>query len=259
MTVVRSIRIAMPDRPGALSAVTAARAAHRAAIARLDAVSHEGELVAVDRLLAASSAEDIGLAVGGFWPEVSVRTLNAPVADPAVEMARATAAARGAATRVQAASRAVRGIIRVMRAGRAAMLRCIATGGLAPPAGLPAVAVTGPRQPFAGRVLGQLTAAAFPGGDGWAPAALSAAAARRCTNLPFYRGELERLEALAMAVAPAPGAGPAGRAQMAGIPGSLRPCVVTAARQHALRGVTLSRRRSGRRLRRPGRNRASRG
>ncbi|WBL36267.1 hypothetical protein O0235_01300 [Tepidiforma flava] len=158
-----------------------------------------------------------------------MRTFDAPVADPAVEMGRAIAAATGAPTRVDAAARAVSGIIRVMRADRAAVLRCIDTGGFVPVAGLPATAVIGPREPFAGRwVLEQRTAAAFPAAEGWAPAAFAAetraawvalaplggteiAAAFRCTNVPFYRGELERLEALAMAVAPALGAGPAAR------------------------------------------------
>lgn len=245
MAVVRSIRITMPDRPGALSAVTTALAAHRVDIVRLDVVSHEGEYVVDDLLLEAATAEDIGAAIGGFWPEVSVRTFDAPVADPAVEMGRAIAAATGAPTRVDAAARAVSGIIRVMRADRAAVLRCIDTGGFVPVAGLPATAVIGPREPFAGRwVLEQRTAAAFPAAEGWAPAAFAAetraawvalaplggtelAAAFRCTNVPFYRGELERLEALAMAVAPALGAGPAARPLGAGAPGSLPARAIT--------------------------------
>ncbi|WBL36266.1 ACT domain-containing protein [Tepidiforma flava] len=65
MAVVRSIRITMPDRPGALSAVTTALAAHRVDIVRLDVVSHEGEYVVDDLLLEAATAEDIGAAIGG--------------------------------------------------------------------------------------------------------------------------------------------------------------------------------------------------
>ncbi|WP_098504352.1 ACT domain-containing protein [Tepidiforma thermophila] len=220
MAVVRAIRLTMPDRPGALSAVATALAAHRVDIVRLDVVSHEGSVVVDDLLLRAASAEDIGAAIGGFWPEVAVRTFDAPLGDPAVEMGMAIANVTGAPTQVEARSQLVTGISRVMRADRAAVLRCIETGGFVPVVGLPATAVVGPHEPFAGRwVLARGAAAAFPAADGWVPAAFASetgaawvaiaplgtvelAVAIRTMATPFYRGELERLDVLAKAVTP---------------------------------------------------------
>lgn len=210
----------MPDRPGALSAVTTALAAHRVDIVRLDVVSHEGDAVVDDLLLEAASAEDIGAAIGAFWPDVQVRTFDAPLGDPALEMAAAIGAVTGAPTQVEARVELARAAARVGRAELGAVVRCIDTGGFVPAAGMPATAVVGPREAFAGRwVVAQQRAAAFPAREGWAPPGFAAEAGAswvamaplgaaevlmvvRRANVPFARGELARLDALARTVRP---------------------------------------------------------
>src|SRR5512143_3097134 len=89
MPAYRAIRIHMPDRPGALSAISTALAAHQVDIVRLDVVSHEGSTVVDDLVLSAASQEDIGSAIGGFHPEVSIRTFDEIIGDPALEMGTA--------------------------------------------------------------------------------------------------------------------------------------------------------------------------
>ncbi len=220
MAVFRSIRITMPDRPGALSAIATALAAHRVDIVRLDVISHEGDVVVDDLLLEAESAQAIGAAIGAFWPDVAVRTFDAPFGDAAVEMGMVIGAVTGAPSPSEARSRLAAGLVRSMRADRGAVVRLIDTGGFVPVAGLAATAVVGPRDAFAGRwVLAKQRAVAFPASDGWAPAAFATEAraawvamapmgatdllvAIRTLNLPFYRGELERLDTLARAVRP---------------------------------------------------------
>ena len=86
MTVYRSVRLQMPDVPGALSAISKSLAIHRVDIVRLDVVSHEDGVVIDDLLLGAAAQEDIGEAIAGFAPEVTVRTFDTPVGDPALDM-----------------------------------------------------------------------------------------------------------------------------------------------------------------------------
>lgn len=217
MSVQRAIRIQMPDRPGALSSISTALAAHQVDIVRLDVVSHEGEMVVDDLLLAAACQEDIGGAIGGFHPEVSVRTFEETAGDPALEMGTALGHVAATASIENARAAAVAGAVRLGRADDAVLLRSTETGGLMVVASTnPAPGLEGGEQ-FAGRwVLENRAAAAFPVTDGWAPqrfqhalspawAAIASAGAfdlllaTRKLNIPFYAGELARLAAFAEA------------------------------------------------------------
>ncbi|MBK6662444.1 MAG: ACT domain-containing protein [Thermoflexaceae bacterium] len=66
MTVYRSIRVQITDRPGALFAITAALAAHGVDIVRLDVISSDGTIVVDDLFLGAPSAAAIGDACASF-------------------------------------------------------------------------------------------------------------------------------------------------------------------------------------------------
>lgn len=217
MPEYRAIRIHMPDRPGALSAISSALAAHQVDIVRLDVVSHEGETVVDDLILSAATQEDIGRAVGSFYPEVTVRTFEHISGDPALEMGdtlRAIAAARDLA---EARSALLRGAGRLARADDVVLLRSSDHGALLPIASTLTVPALEAQQAFAGRwVLERRTAAAFPVADGWAPQSFQHALASawvaiapsggldllltsRRLNIPFYSGELERLATFAEA------------------------------------------------------------
>ncbi len=213
MPVYRAIRIHMPDRPGALSAISSALAAHQVDIVRLDVVSHDDSTVVDDLVLAAVSQDDIGRAIGGFYPEVSVRTFDEVSGDPSLESAAGLRAVASASDITSAREALLRGAIRVSRADNALLLSVTSAGGLE------GLAVSGPvppitaGEPFAGRwVIERGVAAAFPVADGWAPMpfqhTLSACwvamvpmgdavllLASRRLNIPFYSGELERLAA----------------------------------------------------------------
>ncbi len=217
MTAYRAVRIQMPDRPGALSAISAALAAHRVDIVQLDVVSHEGETVVDDLLLAAGSAHDIGAAIGGFHPDVFVRTFDSIAGDPALEMGRGLAEVAASTSLSEGRVAARLAAARIARAESAILMRLTDAGGfemLGPGVGAPAIE---PLEPFAGRwVLEHRTAAAFPVSDGWAPQrfqhALGAAwiglapadaftlvLAMRKLNIPFFAGELERFAAFSQA------------------------------------------------------------
>ena len=215
MPAYRAIRIQMPDRPGALSAISAALAAHQVDIVRLDVVSHEGELVVDDLILSAAGQEDIGSAIAGFWPEVVVRTFEELSGDPALEMGRSLGHVAASASITAAREAALSGATRIARADDAVLLRTNDAGAfsvLAATAEAPEIAAA---HPFAGRwVIERRAAAAFPVADGWAPQAFQHAlgaawvaiapvgafdlmVATRKLNIPFYSGELERLAAFA--------------------------------------------------------------
>ena len=87
MSVFRSVRVQMKDRPGALSALGAALAALSVDIVRLDVVSHEGDLVVDDLYLRAAADSDIDLAVAGFMDATSVTTFTGFASDPSRKMA----------------------------------------------------------------------------------------------------------------------------------------------------------------------------
>lgn len=225
----------MPDRPGALAAVATALAAHRVDVVRIDVVSHEGDVVVDDLVLRAERAEDIGEAIGGFWPEVTVRTFDVPAGDPALEMGLAIAGVLAAPGPAEARRKLAAATARLLRADRGAVLRALDTGALVPVAGLSATAIVAPGEAFAGRwVLARGCPAAFPCTEGWAPVEFAAQAgaawvamaplggqelvvALRQANIAYCRGELERLEALVRAVAPVLGQDAAPEAAVAGV------------------------------------------
>lgn len=142
MPVYRAIRIHMPDRPGALSAISSALAAHQVDIVRLDVVSHDDSTVVDDLVLAAVSQDDIGRAIGGFYPEVSVRTFDEVSGDPSLEIAAGLRAVASASEITSAREALLRGAIRVSRADNALLLS------VTPAGGLEGVAVSGPVPPI---------------------------------------------------------------------------------------------------------------
>ena len=215
MPVYRVIRISMPDRPGALSAVTASLAAHGVDIVRLDVVSHDGESVADDLLLAASSPGDIGSAVAGFLPEVVVRTFEGLPGDPTIEMGNGLRGVAVAETIGDAQMSLLMGAASLMRADHAVLLTAGPSGEMDVTAATCDVPGLSPTAAFAGRwALERVAPAAFPVSPGWAPpeveeslgAAWVAVApcgdlrllmVTRSTNIAFYTGELERLQSFA--------------------------------------------------------------
>ena len=217
MPAYRSIRIQMPDRPGALSTISAALAAHGVDIVRLDVVSHEGSLVVDDLLLGAANPEDIGAAIGSFYPEVTVRTFESLVGDPALEVGNSLGRVAAAGSVDGARAEAIAGAARIGRAEGAVLLRVREDGGFTVVAGSATVPAIRANEAFAGRwVLERRAAAAFPVADGWAPAefqhaltpawvalapagALDLMVTSRHLNIPYYAGELERLASFAEA------------------------------------------------------------
>ena len=217
MPAYRAIRIQMPDRPGALSSISTALAAHRVDIVRLDVVSHEGDAVVDDLVLHAASQDDIGAAISGFWPEVTVRTFDGIAGDPALEMGTNLARVAASVSIEQARAATLTGATGIIRADAALLLRLDDTGAMAVLAAtVPATGIER-SEPFAARwVLEHSAAAAFPVHDGWAPArfqhevsaawaaiaalnAFDVLVAVRRLNIPFYTGEVARLSAFAEA------------------------------------------------------------
>jgi hypothetical protein len=170
MPAYRSIRIQMPDRPGALSAISTALAVHGVDIVRLDVVSHPGNDVVDDLFLSGASQEVIGQAVGSFQPDVIVRTFDQMSGDPTLEMGLGLTAAARAST-ASDAFEAVRshGLV-IGRADTAAVARATPDGGFsftAGPAGSGSVAAD---EPFPGRyALARQEPLAFPADNDWAP------------------------------------------------------------------------------------------
>lgn len=216
MGVTRSIRVVLPDRPGALAAIATALAAHRVDIVRLEVVSHEGTAAVDDLLLEADSAEAIGSAIGAFWPEVVVRTFETSAGDGVCEAARTLAEMAAADSGWTARRALIGGALRLCRAERGAVLRRIDTGAWVPVAGLPATATVSPGCPAPALELRGESAQAFAGTAEWFPGPLGEAlgsawvavapltdnevlAAGRRLNIPFCTGELERLSALCAA------------------------------------------------------------
>lgn len=230
MPVFRSIRVQMPDRPGALSTLATALAAHGVDIVRFDVVSTEAGSVIDDLYLAGPSAEMIGAALASFRPDVLVRTFETEPREPSRVLADGlveTARARSSDAAVAAAAEGAR---LLARADVAAYLRATPDGDirvLAGPSGLPGLTRA---DIFAGWwALSRQAAIAFRATAGlrwrgeneawsWAPAhfqqALSSAwlalvpcgsadllLAGRSLNIAFYEGELSRLKDYACAVA----------------------------------------------------------
>ena len=151
MPARRAIRIHMPDRPGALSAISSALAAHQVDIVRLDVVSHEGATVVDDLVLSAASQDDIGRAVGSFYPEVTVRTFEEVSGDSALEMGASLGSVASGATITDARTAFLRGAMRVSRADDALLLRASPSGGLETIAGLTPAPGIASSDAFAGR------------------------------------------------------------------------------------------------------------
>ncbi|MEO6397497.1 MAG: ACT domain-containing protein, partial [Tepidiformaceae bacterium] len=82
MTVYRSIRIQLPDRPGSLSAITASLAAHGVDIVRLDVVSQEGQSAVDDLYLGAPSEDALDRAIRGFHSDVTAQPFSELLGDP---------------------------------------------------------------------------------------------------------------------------------------------------------------------------------
>ena len=176
MPAYRSIRIQMPDRPGALSAISTALAVHGVDIVRLDVVSHPAGDVVDDLFLSGPSQEVIGQAVGSFQPDVIVRTFDQASGDPTLEMGLGlTAAAR--ASSAAGAFEAVRshGLV-IGRADTSAVARATPDGGfsfIAGPVGNSTVAAD---ETFAGRyALARQEPIAFPADNDWAPGSVQTA------------------------------------------------------------------------------------
>lgn len=172
MPVYRSIRIQMPDRPGALSAVATNLAAHGVNIVRLDVVAHGGSDVVDDLFLAAPQQENIGNAIGSFQSDVVVRTFEDEVGDPTLEMGAglgdiAAAADAGAALDL------IRGHGRTLsRATHTGIFRATPEGKFLALGGPEGIADIEAAEPFAGRwVLHRQAAAAFPVPESWSTSA----------------------------------------------------------------------------------------
>ncbi|MDZ7726834.1 MAG: ACT domain-containing protein [Dehalococcoidia bacterium] len=171
MPVYRSIRIQMPDRPGALSAITTALAANGVDIVRLDVVAHGDGDVVDDLFLSAPSQESIGSAVGSFQSDVAVRTFEDEAGDPALEMG-AGLGDIAAATDSGSALERIRSHGRTLaRASHTAVFRATPDGGFLALSGPDGLADIGPDEPFAGRwVLHRQAPAAFPVPSSWTDA-----------------------------------------------------------------------------------------
>lgn len=170
MPAYRSIRIQMPDRPGALSAISTALAVHGVDIVRLDVVSHVGDDVVDDLFLSGSSQDAIGQAIGSFQPDVIVRTFDGNSGDPALEMGLGLTAAARAAT-AQEAIESVRSHGLVLgRADTASVARATPDGGFTFLAGPASTAAIAADETFPGRyALARQEPLAFPAEGDWAP------------------------------------------------------------------------------------------
>jgi hypothetical protein len=211
---VRSIRIHLPDRPGALSSIGTALAVHDVNIARLHVVSHEGDIAVDDLDLTAESTRAIDRAIAGFHPDVRVEWFDSALGDPVLAAARGLGAVACAPTRDAALQAFAGWALNVVRADAGAVLE-VTPDGIRPVAGAPLgglsqaaaaairratedgmpsaiCAASGERPlPFGG--FGALHAAVAGCGP-----ALALAVGRR-SPVAFAKGELERLAAFAEA------------------------------------------------------------
>jgi hypothetical protein len=212
MPVYRSIRIQMPDRPGALSAVSTALAVQGVNIVRLDIMGHDGDSVVDDLLLSGPDLESIGRAIGSFQPDVTVRTFDEAGGDPTLMLGEGILAAAAARDRSQALDAVLQHARVLARADRALLSAAQPDGRLQFTFdGSGAVTTIESETPFVGRwALHRETAMAIPLRAGWAPEAVEAALSdawlaiapigpfdllllTRSLNIPFLRDELERI------------------------------------------------------------------
>lgn len=211
MPETQLIRISMPDRPGALSQVCLALAAHGVDITHLDVVSAANGTVVDDLTLQADTAADLQKAISSFRREVSVMALPGNPGDPVTEFGLAIAALATAEGLAASLARIIAGCQRFIRADESFVLSLDASGGATPVVAARPLPAVLPGEPFAGRaVLSPAVAATFAGASDWAPAPLRVAlgaaviamaplgtsaviAATRVAPIPFTAGEMRRL------------------------------------------------------------------
>lgn len=217
MPAYRSVRIQMPDRPGALSAVSTTLAVHGVDIATLEVAGHVGGDVVDDLLLSAPSQDDISAAVANFAPDVNVRFFEQPAGNATMELGLGVHAIAAAASSGAAWDGMLRHAARLGRADRAVAARAMDDGSIEFHAGGLASPPLAKDSAFAGRwSLSRGCAAAVPGDASWAPASLRDAAGAgwlafaplgpfdllvlaRKPAIPFLEDELERVALFAEA------------------------------------------------------------
>lgn len=122
MEIIRSIRVYLPDRPGALSAVTAALASHGVNILRLRVVSNDDGVAVDDIELAAGAAHEIDAAMSAFPPDVTALVLGAGLGDPVLAATRGLGAVASAPNRGIAEQRLAGWALSVLRADAASLI-----------------------------------------------------------------------------------------------------------------------------------------
>lgn len=211
MPETQVIRISMPDKPGALSQVCLALAAHQVDITHLDVVSAQDGMVVDDLTLVAETLADIRKAVTSFRREVAVMVLPGTPGDPVFELGGALAALASAPNLASGLQQVMNGCQRFIRADEAFVQSLDPAGEVATIASarpLPGVAAS---DTFAGRaLLSPPMAATFAGASDWAPASLRVAlgasvvamaplgssailGAIRISPIPFTAGEMRRM------------------------------------------------------------------
>lgn len=212
MPAYRSIRIQMPDRPGALAAVSTALSVQQVNIVRLDVVGYHEGMVVDDLLVSGPDQEHIGRAIGGFQHDVVVRTFDETSGDPALQIADGLVAIARARGRDEALQRLLDSALRIARADSVAIGRACDDGSMMiePDMEEEPLHITSSEACIGRHVLHRQTAVAFPVPadetlDGvcrvspcaWvALAPLGAFAVvifTRTLNIPFLRDELERV------------------------------------------------------------------
>lgn len=204
------IRIRMRDRPGALSQVCTALAAHGVDIIHLDVVSAHGGEVVDDLVLSGKEPGDIARAVRGFLPDVIVSPLPGGTTEPVFEFGSALLRLAAISDPDAALAEFATGAGQFVRANQSLFLR-IKPGSnriFSSLAGIPEIEAT---EPCAARVIfAPATVVTFPGASEWAPAAFRAnlgaehvalapiggmgvVVLTRQGDIPFTQGELRRL------------------------------------------------------------------
>ncbi len=211
MPETQLIRISMPDRPGALSQICLALAAHSVDITHLDVVSADNGMVVDDLTLVADSLADIKKAVSSFRLEVAVMALPGTPGDPVTELGTALTGLASAPELASSLKLLMTGCRRFIRADEAFVQAIDSSGAVTTLASERPLPDVGAGEVFAGRaVLTPPMAATFAGASDWAPASLRVAlgasvvamaplgqsailGATRIGPIPFTAGEMRRL------------------------------------------------------------------
>lgn len=165
------IRIRMRNRPGALSQICTALAAHGVDIIHLDVVSAHDGLVVDDIALEGKEPGDIARAVRSFLPDVHVSPLPGGTTEPVIELGEALVRIAACETEDAALECLALGAGGFLRANQSFFLRMKpATGRLqSSVAGIPEIEAG---EPCAARaIFSPPKVATFPGAADWAPAA----------------------------------------------------------------------------------------